>query len=48
MTAFLFLIVAPILLLFAVWIMQAHERRRSRINLSYLDRQEEHDVDPKG
>ncbi len=34
MTAFLFLIVAPAVLLLAIWIMQAYERKRNRINLS--------------
>jgi hypothetical protein len=34
MTAFLLLIVAPVVLLLAIWIMRAVERKRNRINLS--------------
>lgn len=37
MVAFLYLIVAPAVLLSAIWMMKAFDRRRRRLNLSRED-----------
>jgi hypothetical protein len=38
MTAFFFLIIAPIVLLAAIWIMKAYHRKKNRLHLERPDR----------